>query len=134
MSKPEWGSKRVCPGCGVKYYDLSRTPILCPKCGVGFDPDAVLRSRRPKAAPPPKETKLAKPPKPAPAGANGKDAELAGMEEDDDVDLGGLPDDDDDDDDEDDDGSVIEDASELGGEDDDGVGDVVIEKDENREG
>jgi uncharacterized protein (TIGR02300 family) len=32
MSKPAWGTKRVCPSCGARFYDLSRTPITCPVC------------------------------------------------------------------------------------------------------
>ena len=32
MSKPAWGTKRVCPSCGARFYDLRRTPITCPVC------------------------------------------------------------------------------------------------------
>ena len=32
MSKPLRGTKRVCPGCGARFYDLNRTPIICPAC------------------------------------------------------------------------------------------------------
>ena len=32
MSKPARGTKRVCPSCGARFYDLSRTPIACPVC------------------------------------------------------------------------------------------------------
>src|SRR5262249_22150959 len=32
MSKPARGSKRVCPSCGARCYDLNRTPIVCPVC------------------------------------------------------------------------------------------------------
>ena len=32
MSKPARGTKRVCPSCGARFYDLSRTPITCPVC------------------------------------------------------------------------------------------------------
>ena len=32
MSKPARGTKRVCPSCGARFYDLSRTPIVCPVC------------------------------------------------------------------------------------------------------
>ena len=32
MSKPARGTKRVCPSCGVRFYDLNRTPIVCPVC------------------------------------------------------------------------------------------------------
>ncbi len=50
MVKPEWGLKRICLGCGARFYDLKRDPILCPKCGVKFDPHAVTRPRRSRAA------------------------------------------------------------------------------------
>ena len=32
MSKPARGTKRVCPSCGARFYDLNRTPIVCPLC------------------------------------------------------------------------------------------------------
>src|SRR4029078_10568803 len=32
MSKPARGTKRVCPSCGERFYDLNRTPIVCPVC------------------------------------------------------------------------------------------------------
>jgi uncharacterized protein (TIGR02300 family) len=32
MSKPARGSKRVCQSCGARFYDLGRTPIVCPSC------------------------------------------------------------------------------------------------------
>lgn len=34
MAKPELGLKRVCVACGTKFYDLTRTPVICPKCGT----------------------------------------------------------------------------------------------------
>ena len=46
MSKLEWGIKRVCPSCSIKYYDFNKTPIICPKCGFEFDPDLLLKSRK----------------------------------------------------------------------------------------
>ena len=46
MSKPEWGIKRVCPSCGIKYYDFNKNPIICPKCEFEFDPDLLLKSRK----------------------------------------------------------------------------------------
>jgi uncharacterized protein (TIGR02300 family) len=30
--KAERGTKRVCPSCGSKFYDLNRDPIKCPIC------------------------------------------------------------------------------------------------------
>ncbi|MER2606810.1 MAG: TIGR02300 family protein [Siculibacillus sp.] len=49
MAKPELGTKRLCPNCGTKYYDLNRDPILCPKCGTTFTVAAI--ALRAKAAP-----------------------------------------------------------------------------------
>ena len=36
MVKAELGTKRTCPSCGTKFYDLLKSPIICPKCGVSF--------------------------------------------------------------------------------------------------
>lgn len=46
MGKIKRGIKRICQGCGVLYYDLEKDPIICPKCGAEFDPEAILKSRR----------------------------------------------------------------------------------------
>ncbi len=51
MSKPEWGIKRICPSCGIKYYDFDKTPITCPKCNFEFDPDLLLKSRKGRGIP-----------------------------------------------------------------------------------
>ena len=47
MAKPEWGIKRTCQVCGKKFYDLNKSPIICP-CpeAVEFDPDLYLKSRK----------------------------------------------------------------------------------------
>ena len=37
MAKPELGTKRLCASCGAKFYDLSKDPITCPKCGTVFE-------------------------------------------------------------------------------------------------
>ena len=34
MAKPELGLKRVCVACNTKFYDLTRSPAICPKCGT----------------------------------------------------------------------------------------------------
>lgn len=31
---PELGQKHTCYRCVTKFYDLRRTPVLCPKCGA----------------------------------------------------------------------------------------------------
>src|SRR5206468_9144363 len=52
VAKPEWGSKRICPSCGTRYYDMQHDPIVCPKCQTAFDPEALLRARRSRPAAP----------------------------------------------------------------------------------
>lgn len=37
MTKPEWGTKRTSQSCGKRFYDLNRTPIICPQCGTGLE-------------------------------------------------------------------------------------------------
>ena len=49
MAKLEWGKKRICPSCGLKYYDFNKSPITCPTCNVEFDPDLYLKSRKGKS-------------------------------------------------------------------------------------
>ncbi len=34
MAKPELGLKRSCVACGTRFYDLARSPAICPKCGT----------------------------------------------------------------------------------------------------
>ena len=46
MGKTEWGRKRICPSCSLKYYDFNRSPITCPSCNVEFDPDLYLKARK----------------------------------------------------------------------------------------
>jgi uncharacterized protein (TIGR02300 family) len=36
VAKPELGTKRLCANCGAKFYDLSKDPIVCPKCETVF--------------------------------------------------------------------------------------------------
>jgi uncharacterized protein (TIGR02300 family) len=31
---PDLGLKHSCFKCGTKFYDLRKTPVLCPKCGA----------------------------------------------------------------------------------------------------
>ena len=34
MAKPELGTKRLCVSCGTRFYDLTKQPAVCPKCGT----------------------------------------------------------------------------------------------------
>ncbi len=48
MVKAEWGTKRACPKCGTRFYDLGKEdPVTCINCGVAWDPDPVLKSKQP---------------------------------------------------------------------------------------
>ena len=49
MTKVEWGTKRICPNCGTRYYDMRRDPITCPKCGAPFDAEFLVKSRKSRA-------------------------------------------------------------------------------------
>ena len=55
MSKPEWGTKRICPSCSARFYDMRHQPIVCPKCATTFDPEALVKKRR--GRPPASEAK-----------------------------------------------------------------------------
>jgi uncharacterized protein (TIGR02300 family) len=46
--KAELGTKRLCPNCGARYYDLNRDPIICPRCGTVFE--LASARARPQAA------------------------------------------------------------------------------------
>jgi uncharacterized protein (TIGR02300 family) len=39
MGRPELGTKLACRGCGERFYDLNRSPAICPKCGAEQPPD-----------------------------------------------------------------------------------------------
>ncbi|MGH6825580.1 TIGR02300 family protein [Methyloceanibacter sp.] len=52
MSKPARGSKRVCQSCGARFYDLGRTPIVCPACQAVYQVTQPT-SRRGERAPVP---------------------------------------------------------------------------------
>jgi uncharacterized protein (TIGR02300 family) len=107
MAKPEWGTKHVCQSCATVYYDMKKTPPTCPKCGTKFDPEALLKSRRGRTMP--DEVKA-------------EEVEVVAEEELEDVEVEEAEDDDDE--------AVIEDASELG-EDEDDVA-LAVEAEEER--
>jgi uncharacterized protein (TIGR02300 family) len=48
MVKPEWGSKRTCPKCATRFYDLGKDdPVHCIECGTEWVPEPVLKSKQP---------------------------------------------------------------------------------------
>jgi uncharacterized protein (TIGR02300 family) len=34
VAKPELGNKHQCQHCGTKFFDLNKSPVICPKCGT----------------------------------------------------------------------------------------------------
>ncbi|HYM33284.1 MAG TPA: TIGR02300 family protein [Candidatus Cybelea sp.] len=104
MAKPEWGTKRRCTSCGAVFYDLRKDPIICPRCQTVHQPELLLKPRRSrpeeKAAPkPPPPPKPVEPEEPAAAEEEAEDE------------------------------AFIEDASELG-EDEDDMAEVIEGADE----
>lgn len=48
MVKPEWGTKRTCPKCAARFYDLtSDDPVTCISCGNIWVPESILKSKQP---------------------------------------------------------------------------------------
>tara|TARA_Y100000589_G_scaffold134442_1_gene128542 strand:+ start:189 stop:566 length:378 start_codon:yes stop_codon:yes gene_type:complete len=86
----ERGVKRNCQACGAVFYDLLNDPIICPKCGSEYDPEAILKSRKTRLPAAEEEVKIEK----EDAGVTEED-DIAGVELDDDEDVI-LPDVDDD--------------------------------------
>lgn len=108
MAKPEWGTKRTCGSCGARFYDMQRQPAVCPKCGAVYEDDPPARSRRSRVATAEKKPKAA--PVVEEAADLNDDAEL------DDTEVEGTGDDEG--------GDMIEDASDLG-EDEEDMAEVI---------
>jgi uncharacterized protein (TIGR02300 family) len=49
MAKAELGEKRRCLSCSAPFFDLNRTPIVCPKCAAVFQVVEIARSSSPSA-------------------------------------------------------------------------------------
>ena len=111
MAKPEWGTKRSCQSCGARFYDMRRAPIVCPKCNAVYDPEAVLKTRRGRAPVAEKPMPAKPPPKSVPAIDQEVEADVGEP-------VAGEPSSEEEEED------VIEDASELG-EDDNDMAEVI---------
>ena len=90
MIQPEWGTKRLCPKCATRFYDLQKDdPVTCINCSYAWQPEPVLKSKQPLAF------EAAKPVSQTPdTDLEGEDQDLAAAEDeepsaDDEVDLGG---------------------------------------------
>lgn len=91
MAKPELGEKHTCVSCGARFFDLGKTPAVCPKCGAE-QPAEQPRLKR--AAPLPEEVKKVV----KPADSDGDDVDIEVDDDADDDDILGDTDDMDDDD------------------------------------
>ena len=76
MAKPDLGLKRQCMSCGAKFYDLSKDPAICPKCGTVYQVAVPGSSRI--AAP---AVAARKPPPDEEVEAETGDTELVSLEE-----------------------------------------------------
>jgi uncharacterized protein (TIGR02300 family) len=132
VAKQEWGTKRLCPNCGTRYYDMHHDPIVCPRCGAAFDPEALLKTRRTRAPAPAVvepvaeeeiEPDLGAEEVPEPAEAEASPAESEEEEEEEGEEIEGE---------EEEEEEVLEDASELG-EDEDDMAEVIENVDDEEE-
>lgn len=46
MVQLHWGHKRTCLSCQARFYDMRKSPIVCPHCQAVFEPYAASRGRR----------------------------------------------------------------------------------------
>jgi len=116
LPKASLGTKRICPNCHLPFYDLHKSPAHCPNCAHAFDPTEVLRSRKRGGNEPVAKVEEAKAAKAPPA-----DAEVAEVGDVPEAEEGEEADED-----------VLEDASDLG-EDEDDVAEVIENVDEGGE-
>ena len=62
MIKPEWGTKRACPKCNTRFYDLTKEdPVTCINCGNAWTPEPILKSKQPLSYDQPKAAVAADP-------------------------------------------------------------------------
>ncbi|NNE25192.1 MAG: TIGR02300 family protein [Rhizobiales bacterium] len=75
MVDAELGTKRSCPSCAGRFYDLNNDPITCPLCSETFVVEPILPSKADSPAP--------SAPTPAPEAAKAPAAEPAAKADDD---------------------------------------------------
>jgi len=47
LIKAEWGTKRQCPKCATRFYDLTNDePVTCISCGNSWTPEPILKSKQ----------------------------------------------------------------------------------------
>jgi uncharacterized protein (TIGR02300 family) len=81
VAKPELGTKRLCGSCGAKFYDLSKDPIVCPKCHTVMAVAAAGGRARPEPARAAPVAAAAPQPEEEVAAPETADAEFVSLEE-----------------------------------------------------
>jgi uncharacterized protein (TIGR02300 family) len=51
MAQSNLGTKRVCVSCSARFYDLNKSPAVCPKCGTEQPADVPRLRRTPDIVP-----------------------------------------------------------------------------------
>ncbi len=115
MTNSKWGTKRTCLGCGKRFYDMQRNPIVCPSCDTPFEINRPENPRRPRAGAKPKPVSVVEAPVESPAKSDGDDAKMVASETNGTEDIAEA---------EDKDAETLEDPSELG-EDENDVAEVL---------
>lgn len=50
VAELSWGVKRTCNSCGARFYDLRKSPMVCPKCGSTYEIHTTTRGKRERAS------------------------------------------------------------------------------------
>lgn len=117
VNKAQWGRKLTCHNCGAKFYDLKKKPITCPKCDTPYKEEKVK----------PRRSMTAEIPKPVKEPVKEPDSEEALIESKLDDNMLDAEDDDnmlDAEDDKVQDVTIMEDTSDIGGDEED-IGEVI---------
>ena len=103
MAKAKWGRKLTCHKCGVKYNDMRKKNVRCPKCDAEYKAEKIK----------PRRGMRTDNPKPTPEKTIKSDSEGELIEVDLDEDILDA------DDDENQDNTIMEDTSDISGDDED---------------
>ncbi len=90
MVNEAWGTKRTCPKCGTRFYDLGvETPCVCIECAIEWTPEPILKAKQQiiAAPPPPKEKEKEKEKEKVEEEEKSEDDELKGLDIGDDIEV-----------------------------------------------
>ncbi len=107
MGKPKLGDKHICLNCEARFFDLGKNPAVCPKCGTEAVAEKPKKKRSQKAK------------------AEEAAAAAAALAEEEAATKASAAEEDDEDDDDDEDEGLMEDASDITGDADDDLDEVL---------